>query len=100
MNYIFVFVLSISYIILQISYQKIIKNNNIINIKKYLEDSIILSISYFILINILKTLKLNNYLILWDVKNDKKDNSISNITLKSISENITSPMIFTNDPNF
>lgn len=100
MNYIFVFLLSISYIILQISYQKIIKNNNIINIKKYLEDSIILSISYFILINILKTLKLNNYLILWDVKNDKKDNSISNITLKSISENITSPMIFTNDPNF
>ena len=100
MNYIFVFLLSISYIILQITYQKIIKNNNIINIKKYLEDSIILSISYFILINILKTLKLNNYLILWDVKNDKKDNSISNITLKSISENITSPMIFTNDPNF
>ena len=100
MNYIFVFLLSISYIILQITYQKIIKNNNIINIKKYLEDSIILSISYFILINILKTLKLDDYLILWDVKNNKKDSSISNITLKTLSDKITSPMIFTNDPNF
>lgn len=100
MNYIFVFLLSISYIILQITYQKIIKNNNIINIKKYLEDSIILSISYFILINILKTLKLDDYLILWDIKNNKKDSSISNISLKTLSDKITSPMIFTNDPNF
>ena len=102
MNYIFGIFLCILYIILQILYEKIIINNNIVNVKKYMKDSILLYIGYYILINILRTFNLNEYLILW-LKTDstKEDsNSFSIKSIKTLTNSLTNPLIFTNEPNF
>ena len=102
MNYIFGLFLCIFYIIIQILYEKMIINNNIVNVKKYMKDSFLLYIGYYILINILKSLNLNEYLVLWCKSDNFKEdsNNFSLKSMKTLTSSLTNPMIFTNEPNF
>ena len=91
MNYIFGFCLCIVFILINIFYENFIKKNKIIDMKKYLYQSIMVFLAYYILINIFIYFKMYNNLNLF--------NSNSDDTLES-SSNFEKPLIFTNDPNF
>ena len=87
MNYIFGILLSLAFIVIKILYEKIYNKNNIIELKKYISDFIILLLSYYSIINLLTYFNLTQYLIIVD-----------DITSKTISGN--HPQIFTNEPPF
>lgn len=92
MNYIFGFSLCIVFILINITYENFIKKNKIIDIKKYLYQSIILFLAYYALVNVFLYFKMYDKLILFNSNNN-------NDTIQS-SSTFDKPLIFTNDPNF
>lgn len=86
MNYIFGLLLSLAFIVIKILYEKIYNKNNIIELKKYISDFIILLLSYYSIINLLTYFNLTQYLII-----------IDDITSKTFT---SQPQIFTNEPPF
>ena len=52
MNYIFGFCLCIVFILINIFYENFLKKNKIIDMKKYLYQSIMVFLAYYVLVNI------------------------------------------------
>ena len=90
MNYIFGFSLCIVFILINITYENFIKKNKIIDMKKYLYQSVMVFLSYYILVNIFIYFKMYNNLNLFNINNDNSQQL----------SNFDKPLIFTNDPNF
>ena len=92
MNYIFGFCLCIVFILINIFYENFLKKNKIIDMKKYLYQSIMVFLAYYVLVNIFLYFKMYDKLILFN-SNNNNDNIQS-------SSSFDKPLIFTNDPNF
>ena len=90
MNYIFGFCLCIVFVLINITYENFIKKNKIIDMKKYLYQSVMVFLSYYILVNIFIYFKMYNNLNLFNINNDNSQQL----------SNFDKPLIFTNDPNF
>lgn len=91
MNYYFGILLCVIFMIIKILYERFYYKKNKIEIKNYLQESVLLFISYCILIHLLIYFELyNNLNLIGD------DLNIKSNTVKDSG----SAMIFTNEPNF